>query len=267
MLICRVDGCDREVHYLEKQMCQRHYFRLWRYGTTELTRAGKRKQRVETSAGYQWIYLLGHPLRHRSSGYVAEHRAVLYADLGDGPLACELCGKQLTWRTCHVDHIDNDTRNNKRDNLRPTCSTCNTRRGMRPAVEWDNTHKVEFQDERMTPAEWARDPRINVAGNTIIRRKSLGATDEQALFGAKKTHNGKKPPPRTRAAYQHVYLSARGKTMTRNEWTKEPGVSVSGPAIRRRLKLGWDVDKAIFEPASDTGAQTRAKLKQLKENT
>jgi hypothetical protein len=36
---CSVDGCGREAHYKEKALCQKHYFRQWRYGTVELTRS------------------------------------------------------------------------------------------------------------------------------------------------------------------------------------------------------------------------------------
>ena len=101
---------------------------------------------------------------------MSEHRAVLYADLGDGPLACELCGKPLTWATCQVDHIDTDVRNNARGNLRPTCSVCNTRRGMRLPFEWSRTLAVSFNGETKTPFEWARDPRVNVSNATIVQR-------------------------------------------------------------------------------------------------
>ena len=93
---CRVNDCDRGADYIAARLCQKHYFRLWRTGQTEL-RPRMRKQRLENPEGYQWIYAPEHPLRHRTSGYVSEHRAVVYADLGEGPLICELCHKALTW--------------------------------------------------------------------------------------------------------------------------------------------------------------------------
>jgi hypothetical protein len=178
---------------------------------------------------------------------------VLYADIGSGPMECELCGKALTWKTCHVDHIDNDVRNNARSNLRPTCCTCNTRRGMRPAVEWSRTRAVEFDGERKTPFEWSKDPRVSVSHVTIVRRMGQGMTHEQALFSPKITHNGKTPPPRKRAYAPHVQYSAKGLSMTLSEWSRHPGVKVTNTAMSMRLKKGWDVESAIFTPPANQG--------------
>lgn len=249
---CKVDGCDRDAHYKADQLCQKHYFRQSRYGTTELTRT--RKERLENPQGYQWIYRPDHPLRHQKSGYVAEHRAVLYADLGEGPLACELCAKPLTWKTCHVDHIDEDVRNNARANLRPTCSRCNTRRSMPAPVEWNRTHCIEFEGVRLTPAEWARDPRVKVCGRQIVLRKMAGMSDEQALFAPKITHNGKpatdKRPRKTQAKHQRsnaVAITCDGRTMTAAEWVREPGVTVSRAGLVWRLRQGWEPSRALYQ--------------------
>lgn len=187
---CSVNGCDREARYKAACLCQKHYFRQMRYGTVELSRI--RKDRQQNPQGYQWVYKPDHPLRHKTTGYVAEHRAVLYAAIGPGPMKCEMCSKDMTWETCRVDHIDEDVRNNSRPNLRPLCNRCNTWRSMPPAVEWNRTHCVQFEGVRLTPAEWARDPRVNVSGRTIILRIKSGASDAEALFGDKKTHKGLK---------------------------------------------------------------------------
>lgn len=198
---CKVDGCDREAHYKAAQMCQKHYFRQWRYGTTDTTRAGKAKRRQESPQGYQWVYMPDHPLRHKNGSYVAEHRAVLYAAIGPGPMNCELCGCGLTWDTCKVDHIDNNVRNNARDNLRPTCNTCNTQRGVRPPIYWTRTRAIEFGGEVKTLHEWSRDHRVSIASATIRRRLGQGMSAEQALFAPKLTHTSKaatKPTPTQR---------------------------------------------------------------------
>lgn len=183
---CKVDGCATEAMYKAQAVCQKHYFRFMRKGHYELE---SRQHRIENDAGYQLVWDPEHTLA-MATGYVFEHRAVLYAALGDRPMACELCGVSLNWKSCRVDHIDGEVRNNAPSNLRPTCNTCNTHRGIRPPVEWSRTHKVEFDGARKTPTEWARDPRVKVAGRTIVLRKLRGATDEQALFGHKKTHKG-----------------------------------------------------------------------------
>lgn len=148
------------------------------------------RERFKNPGGYVMIYAKGHPMAHRNH-YAFEHRVVLYDAIGPGPMMCELCGRDVTWRTVHVDHIDETVDNNERSNLRPTCSTCNTRRGMRPAHTWDHTTKIEFEGVIKTANEWAKDPRVKVSRNAICHRLRRGMSDADALFAPKKTHNGK----------------------------------------------------------------------------
>lgn len=253
---CRIDGCDRDSRYKEAQLCQKHYFRLRRFGTTDTVRWGHAKPRYENPAGYQMVYVPSHPLS-KKGGYVAEHRAVLYAAIGPGPMNCELCGVGLTWATCQVDHIDNDVRNNQRENLRPTCRTCNTRRGMRNPVEWSRTSKIEYDGVCLTSHEWARDPRVKVKSATIRARLAAGMTVEQALFGPKKTHNGRKPMLKGATKRPHMHIDFAGRSLTASQWAREPGVSVSDVTIRKRIRAGWFVGMAIFNPPADIGAAGR----------
>lgn len=185
---CCVIGCDRDAMYTGKQLCQMHYFRVMRGGTTE--KRVTRKQRRQNPAGYHLIYAPMHPLA-QSGGYVYEHRKVLFDCLGWDLRECAICQKQITWDSCHVDHIDCNVSNNDAANLRPTCSVCNTRRSVKPATEWARAVVLEFEGERKTAADWARDPRVSISCHTIASRKRRGMPDEQALFSPKMTHKGK----------------------------------------------------------------------------
>lgn len=158
---------------------------------------------------------------------------------------CELCGVSVTWSDVHIDHIDNSTDNNLRSNLRPTCATCNTRRGMRAPVEWSRTHKIEFQGERKTPTEWARDPRVELSGKQIVLRKKAGMSDGDALFAPKKTHNGHSREPKVRHGPLRYY-EYQGRRLTLAEWAREPDVFVTATAIRARLKAGWPLVQALM---------------------
>jgi 5-methylcytosine-specific restriction endonuclease McrA len=185
-MLCKVEDCERPARYKAACLCQKHYFRVWRYGTPETTRNGKGRDHYVTPSGYVYVRRPGHPLALRS-GLVSEHRAVVYDDIGEGPMCCELCGVSVAWDTVHIDHIDESTNNNVRSNLRPTCATCNTRRGRKPEHTYSEL-PIEFGGITQTAHEWSRDPRVRVCGSTIRRRIRSGQSVEQALFGAKKTH-------------------------------------------------------------------------------
>jgi 5-methylcytosine-specific restriction endonuclease McrA len=191
---CSVTGCDREARYKADALCQKHYFRKWRNGTTEKVRKAA-NPRIEDGRGYQFIHAPGHPLCTKGQIYVAEHRLVLFARIGHSEMACELCGTSLDWKTVDVDHIDENPRNNEPENLRPLCMRCNIWRSMPPAyLRMKGATCLEFDGVKKTPNEWSKDPRVKVSGSTIRRRKEQGMSDEDALFGQKKTHNGKHSP-------------------------------------------------------------------------
>ena len=50
--------------------------------------------------------------------------------------------------------------------------------------------------------------------------------------------------------YSHnMAVEYKGKTMTPEAWSRERFVPVSGYVIRRRLKSGWDIEKALTRPS------------------
>lgn len=186
---CSVSGCDRSAMYKGVALCQKHYFRIMRNGTTKLRAEIKVGREFVSPEGYVKVYLPNHPIGNGSYAY--KHRAVIFAEFGHDLPPCELCGKSITWKTCHIDHIDNDRKNNERSNLRQTCSTCNTGRGRRPAIENKNAMVITIGGVSLTANEWARRSDVKVCGNTILWRKRRGASDHDAVYGEKKTHNGK----------------------------------------------------------------------------
>jgi hypothetical protein len=214
--------------------------------------------RYQDSAGYWKVYEPKHPLAD-STGYVWEHRKIVYDRIGDVVPPCELCGKILSWTNAVVDHIDEVKWNNDPNNLRPLCHGCNTWRGKRlPSHLHKGNHAITFDGETKTAAEWARDPRVKVAGHTIMVRKRNGMSDYDALFSPKLTHNGgrDKPPPKVRIAHKRsnaVALTINGVTKTAKEWSREPGCTVSDGTIRLRFRQGWDHELAVFSPPTPAG--------------
>lgn len=186
---CKGDGCDRDAMYKGLQLCQKHYFRLRRTGKTVPRKKKTEYKRIITPNGYVRVHIDGHPLAD-SKGSVFEHRAVAYDSRGGEISSCELCGMvDIDWDTCHVDHIDENPANNEPRNLRVTCIGCNTCRTRKPAYTYGGRISVTYGGETKTPEEWSRDPRINITGATIRRRKKMGWSDERALFNRKITHH------------------------------------------------------------------------------
>ncbi|AFR03268.1 HNH endonuclease [Pectobacterium carotovorum] len=187
---CKVEGCEREcTHYPRKGICQMHYFRMMRYGTYELTRSGKRKDRSHNAKGYQMLHLPNHPLA-MANGTVYEHRKVVYDKYGDDLPPCEKCGKHIDWKTAHIDHKDEVVDNNKPENLRVLCRACNVMRARVYIPEHTKKGRsaITYEGVTKTASEWARDPRVNVSACTIQVRIKRGMSIEDALFSPKTTH-------------------------------------------------------------------------------
>lgn len=281
---CCVEECGRSVMYRGLQLCQMHYHRKRRNGDFSLVLEKKRKKlgysrvyRVTMPGkGYQRLYEPDHPLRD-SQGYVAEHRAVMFAKYGDTLPDCELCGIDLYWKTCHIDHKDRDVKNNREDNLRPLCARCNTWRDYPEQCELSKNHKITIDGVSKTPQEWSREPEVKVSGNTIILRKKSGMSDFDAVFAPKITHNGRKPlpPPRKtnhkRERSNAFVITIDGVTDTLAEWSRVSGVAVTERAVANRINSGWDPIDALFTPARSRGrlsevneVEYRAKTRELK---
>lgn len=183
--ICHLDGCDHDVMYPGDQICQMHYFRRMRTGSFDIQKKARKASTI-TPNGYVRIFKPGHPLSIR--GYVFEHRYVLFEALKGKVSECDLCGKAVTWETVHVDHKDERRKNNERENLRPLCNPCNTRRNYPERHTFSNSIPITYEGVTMTPHEWARDERVDICGATIRSRKIKGMTDYDALFKEKLTN-------------------------------------------------------------------------------
>ncbi len=93
---------------------------------------------------YIQVYDPTHPLAHKKSEQVFEHRAILFDHIGNDGITCTYCNRPLDWfgitgAKTVVDHVDNDPRNNDTSNLVPSCNSCNVKR----APSWNHAHRLD----------------------------------------------------------------------------------------------------------------------------
>ena len=187
---CSVDGCEAEATRVGCGMCEKHYYRKRRQGTTDYVGqaiVGNRKH----SGGYVLAPAPDHPMA--LGGYRAyEHRVVFYDNHGEGPFNCHWCGCVVTWGDMHVDHLDGVRDHNTIGNLVASCAICNQRRG------------------------------------------------HDAIRNTMRARHG---------------LTVAGKTLTLNEWAAQVGISRN--SVLERIKKGWALERAVFEPRGKYGPKSR----------
>lgn len=116
-------------------------------------------------------------------GYVYEHRKIIYDMHGTELPPCKICGKRISWTTCHVDHIDTNVRNNAVENLRAVCRGCNTSRTKRSTI-----HRYEYQGSLMTLTELAKVDGVQVCRHALNLRLKKGMPLLNAMFDRNVTH-------------------------------------------------------------------------------
>jgi hypothetical protein len=128
---CTLPDCDKRSRNRSPGLCDMHYSRQRYHGDTSKTSWG-----ITTAPDrrrYRSCSRPGHPLASRN-GSVLEHRAVLYDAIGPGPHPCHHCGTPVDWHTSdrsaqlEVDHLNHTADDNRRENLVPSCRSCNRRR-------------------------------------------------------------------------------------------------------------------------------------------
>lgn len=191
MRICEIEGCDKKAKSMNgSKVCLMHYTRKRRTGSYELK---KRKDRYIDSQGYIQTFNKDHPLAD-IRGMVREHRVVYYDNVDSNPTNCEMCGKEISWDTLHIDHKDNNRANNDQSNLRALCRACNVYRDR--DLNAGCKYIFTINGESMPAVFWAMRDDVCVSESTIVKRKKMGMSDYECVYGKKvtyKAHNPEKP--------------------------------------------------------------------------
>ncbi|HAT2163779.1 TPA: HNH endonuclease [Proteus mirabilis] len=206
MCKCKVVSCDRQAMYKSQMVCQMHYFRMMRTGSYK--KKG-RSLRTHNAKGYQMLYLPDHPLAMKN-GYAYEHRVVMHQLHGDNPMNCNKCGKAIDWSTVHVDHINEDVKDNSPENLRFLCNGCNVMRTRKHQKEHTKKRRVGITCNgiTLTATEWSRMPNVKVSRGTISRRIKNGSSPYDAIYGEKETHISTLPKSGYTPKYKNTHVDS-----------------------------------------------------------
>ena len=192
--ICSVAGCFSMANRKGAGLCEKHYMRQRRHGSTDKAVVVKPGLLTHTH-GYKQAYAPEHPLRTANSNRVYEHRVVYHAHHGDGPFACHWCSGVVTWDDMHIDHLNDIKDDNNPDNLVASCPICNQKRGFDKMAM---THRLKSErrytahGKTMCLIEWAR--YLNLSRNAIEYRLHAGWKIDD-VFSPRKGRSG--PPSRT----------------------------------------------------------------------
>jgi len=177
-----------------------HYFRMMRNGKYNLKTKEEKKKikrlnkyRVVTPNGYHKVYEPDCPISEKS-GYIFEHRYIVYQKMGSLLGVCRKCNKDIDWSTVHIDHINNDKTDNRIENLRPLCRACNVMRGHAIGTKSNiYSNILTINGISKSAREWSVQDGVSVRLETILRRKKAGYSDYYAVFGKKRTHHNTNP--------------------------------------------------------------------------
>lgn len=174
--VCKIEGCGKPANRVGFQLCEAHYGRVRRNGTTDLLPTSEKHF---NSAGYVVVKAKDHPLARRD-GWTYEHRLVYHSANGAGPFNCHWCSKQVSWGDLHIDHLNDDKKDNRIENLAATCAGCNTSRGIWKRKEKIlNMRGVEFNGDKDTVHGWAK--RLGIPFHVLSWRLRKGWTVDEAM--------------------------------------------------------------------------------------
>lgn len=189
---CSVDGCGCEANRVSHGMCEKHYMRLRRRGTTE---KHKKPEKIKHSQGYVLISPEDHPLMigRPSGSRLYEHRVVFFDAHGGGLHDCHWCGVTIDFEDMHVDHVNAIKDDNRIENLVAACPTCNKSRGIEKmtATMRSKGLMITWGGETKHVSEWASD--LGISRVSLKHRLNSGWSIEDALtkprgkFGPKGT--------------------------------------------------------------------------------
>jgi len=199
---CSVAGCDMKVRSSGSPYCEKHYMRVRRY-----QRTGREEVPEVTrhTSGYLLAYAPAHPLaKRRGASREYQHRVVYYDHHGEGPFCCHWCGRVVTWRNLHIDHVNGNREDNCIENLVASCPKCNVWRDedkLLSALRKKRGRHLTLNGDTRTVSEWAR--HVGISPSSLSSRLERGWPLDVALSKPRSTTG---PRPR-HASSRHMSSS------------------------------------------------------------
>jgi 5-methylcytosine-specific restriction endonuclease McrA len=177
---CSVDGCGSRANRVKFGLCEKHYMRLRRNGTTDRT---LKPPRIKHSAGYVLVAPKDHPLMQGkpSGSRIYEHRMVFFDKYGGGKQKCYWCGKTILFEDMHVDHLNAVKHDNRIDNLVAACPSCNQARGIQKMTETMRQRglMLTYNGETKHVSQWVSD--LGISSVSLKYRMKNGWSIKDAV--------------------------------------------------------------------------------------
>jgi hypothetical protein len=193
-------------------------------------------------AGYLMVRVgRDHRLSTSTSVYVYEHRLVLFEAFGEGPFHCYICNAGLDWDTLTVDHLNDVRDDNRIENLKPACDSCNQQRG-----HWKTRRTMQAKAKRyahdglnLTARQW--DEKLGLR-HGVFQQRLLAGKSPDTLFH----------PGEILGAKRLIY-ELGGEKLSLAEWAARLAIAPS--TILHRLRHGWSLERALTTSKSGSGGR------------